>query len=163
MLQIHLARNIRFLRKQQKLSQAELGSLLGLSRSNIASYENGNAEPNATKLARIARHFNMNLNQLIEADLEQLPEEQLQAAKTTIYDREERQEVVNNFEEKSNNLRKMTDGFRAFHHMRINQLDEFPKEVKSFTNDYENLLNVMDNLVQSNQEMIHYLKTNKTK
>lgn len=163
MLQIHLATNIRFLRKKQKLSQAELGSLLGLSRSNVASYENGNAEPSATKLARIARHFNMNLNQLIEIDLEKLTDDQLKSAHATIYDQEERLEVVSNFEKKANNLRKMTDGFRAFYHMRINQLDELPKEIKSFTSDYENLLNVMDNLVQSNQEMIHYLKTNETK
>ena len=67
---IPLADNIRFLRKRLGISQAALGEHVGLSRSNIASYENSKAEPRAAKLAELAKFFGVPLEQLIVGQFE---------------------------------------------------------------------------------------------
>ena len=63
-----LAGNLRILRRELQLSQAALGAHVGLTRSNIASYENAKAEPRAAKLAEFARFFNVSLERLITGD-----------------------------------------------------------------------------------------------
>ncbi|MBK8192245.1 MAG: helix-turn-helix transcriptional regulator [Lewinellaceae bacterium] len=52
-----LADNLQYLRKRKRLSQGELANALGLSRSQIASYEHDKAEPSVNKLAKIAVFF----------------------------------------------------------------------------------------------------------
>lgn len=66
---IHLNRNIRFLRKQLKLSQEELGKRIGLNRGNIASYENGSAEPKICNLLKLSNLFGVPILDLTKRDL----------------------------------------------------------------------------------------------
>lgn len=65
----HLATNLRYLRRQRKLSQEELAQQLGLNRGNIASYENGSAEPKLCNLLKIAKYFEISLLDLTQHDL----------------------------------------------------------------------------------------------
>ncbi|WP_367390539.1 helix-turn-helix domain-containing protein [Lewinella sp. LCG006] len=65
----YLAANLRFLRKRKKLSQEELAVEVGLNRGNIASYENGSAEPKISNLLRIAEFFGISLIDLAQRDL----------------------------------------------------------------------------------------------
>ena len=69
-----LAGNIRYLRSQLGISQAALGANVGLSRSNIASYETAKAEPRAAKLAELAAFFRVSLEELITLELSAQPE-----------------------------------------------------------------------------------------
>lgn len=64
-----LAQNLVYLRKKINKSQNELAKSLELNRGNIASYENGNAEPSAVNLLRIVKYFNIKLEYLLEHDL----------------------------------------------------------------------------------------------
>jgi transcriptional regulator with XRE-family HTH domain len=158
-----LAKNIQYLRKQRQLSQQGFGEKIGLSRSNIASYENGKAEPRAVKLAEIARFFNISLNQLIEKDLTELDNEKLLPANANIKEDlveflENRDATVSKFEVKTKNLKKITEGFRAFIELKISTLEDKSFSVSSLMGDFENLLNVMDNLIASNEELVAYLK-----
>ena len=65
----YLDRNIRFLRKQMNLSQEELATKIGLNRGNIASYENGTAEPKVCNLLRLSRLFGVSICDLAQRDL----------------------------------------------------------------------------------------------
>lgn len=67
----YLAANLKFLRKRKKLSQEELALQLGLNRGNIASYENGSAEPRISNLLRMADFFGISLIDLAQRDLTQ--------------------------------------------------------------------------------------------
>ena len=53
---------LRYLRKQDKLTQKELGDILGISKSTISMYENGNREPDFETLEKIADYFNVDMN-----------------------------------------------------------------------------------------------------
>ncbi|PSR11533.1 MAG: hypothetical protein C7N36_16030 [Bacteroidetes bacterium] len=65
----YLASNIKILRKRKKISQEELGFHIGLNRGNIASYENGTAEPKICNLIRMAEFFGVSLIDLAQHDL----------------------------------------------------------------------------------------------
>jgi transcriptional regulator with XRE-family HTH domain len=64
-----LHQNIRLLRKRLKLSQEELARRIGLNRGNIASYENGTAEPRICNLLKFARLFGISVYKLTYSDL----------------------------------------------------------------------------------------------
>lgn len=164
----YLAPNIQYLRKKQQLSQAALADHLGMTRSKIASYENGIAEPNAVKLAEIARYFNVSLSQLIELELQSTPDSQILPANTNIqedilYMLENRDAIIHNFEEKSTKLRKVAEGFRAYYELKMNDLTHLTPEAESLSKSFENVLQIMDDFVSSNEALIAYLKkiTNK--
>lgn len=64
-----LSQNIRYLRKRQELSQEELALRVGLNRGNIASYENGTAEPKICNLLKLAQIFGISVTDLTQKDL----------------------------------------------------------------------------------------------
>jgi transcriptional regulator with XRE-family HTH domain len=71
--QTYLHRNIRFLRKAMGWSQEELAARVGLNRGNIASYENGTAEPKIGNLLKMSLLFGTSIHDLAHKDLEQEP------------------------------------------------------------------------------------------
>ena len=70
-----LAQNIRFLRKQKGLTQAQLAEKVGLNRSVVAAYEEKRAEPRLQTLLLIAKYFDISLDDLVlkEQDGKQAP------------------------------------------------------------------------------------------
>jgi len=159
----YLATNIQYLRKQKNLSQQKLAERLNLSRSNIASYENGKAEPRTDNLAEMARFFDVNLLQFIEVDLREVPWDQMLNAEQRIRDNitaalSDHGDTLENFKRKSEELKKILEGFRQFYHFRMKSYDEIPKELQALSQDFENLLSVMDSLQESNEEMLSYLQ-----
>lgn len=72
---MHFAKNLRYLReKNGKPSQEKLGERLGLSRSVVSSYEDGRAEPKMEILDKIAKLFDVSIDQLINEDLSKVDE-----------------------------------------------------------------------------------------
>ncbi|MCB0640274.1 MAG: helix-turn-helix transcriptional regulator, partial [Phaeodactylibacter sp.] len=71
--EIYLAHNLQYLRKEAGLSQQALAGELDLTRSQVASYENGKAEPSAGMLSDISHFFNISINYLLEKDLQSIP------------------------------------------------------------------------------------------
>lgn len=53
---------LKYLRKQDNVTQQELASSLGISKSTISMYENGNREPDFETLESIADFFNVPMN-----------------------------------------------------------------------------------------------------
>ena len=66
---IYLNQNIRFLRKRLSLSQEELANRVGLNRGNIASYENGTAEPRICNLLKLSTLFGISIMDITQKDL----------------------------------------------------------------------------------------------
>lgn len=65
--------NIKFLRNYTRTTQAEFGKLFSYTRSNIDSYERGNAKPPLDLQTKVSEHFNIPLEVLITKDLQMNP------------------------------------------------------------------------------------------
>ena len=61
--------NIRYLRNKNQLSQEAMALKLDLTRSQIASYEDGRAEPNLQTLIRYSDYFKLPIDALLKNDL----------------------------------------------------------------------------------------------
>ncbi len=63
-----IAKNIKYLRDKEWLSQSKFAELFQLNRGNIASYEAG-SEPTLSVIISIANYFNISIDDLIASDL----------------------------------------------------------------------------------------------
>ncbi|HKK77051.1 MAG TPA: helix-turn-helix transcriptional regulator [Saprospiraceae bacterium] len=68
-MSIHLAKNIRYLRKRLGMNQVELGRRIGTTNSTISFYENGNNEPTAGMLSKLAAALEVSVDDLLNKDL----------------------------------------------------------------------------------------------
>lgn len=158
-----LASNIQFLRKEKQLSQAALADHLGMTRSKIASYENGKAEPSALKLVELTRFFNISLHHLIQTDLSVLADLQRRVVGTnglskTSSDSEDDSQQLEYFEEQSTRLRRVAEGVRALYELRTDNLEHKPSDLVSLSRSFEHTLQLIDYFVSFNEELVDYLK-----
>lgn len=63
------AKNILFLRKRHKYTQAEMPDLIGVGRATWSNYENGLTEPDFDKLIGIANLFKVTIDDLLTTDI----------------------------------------------------------------------------------------------
>lgn len=70
---VYLHENIRYLRKQRKLTQSQLADQLGIKRSVIGAYEEGRAAPKLTVIQQIALFFEVSIDELISINIEVTP------------------------------------------------------------------------------------------
>ena len=158
------AENLQYLRSRKRLSQRELAQALGLTRSQVASYENGKAEPSTAKLAEIVRFFNVSLVRLVREDLqkESAPwnaSPETPASRSMHLHRDDSTSAILGFENRSVKMRKIAEGLLALHEIKKSNLRELSPEVKSLQRDVETLFDFANNLMLSNEELISYLKT----
>lgn len=62
---ITLADRLKEIRTDNNLTQSELGKILGVGKTTISMYENGNSTPNDEIKLKIAEHFNISLDYLL--------------------------------------------------------------------------------------------------
>lgn len=65
-MKIKVAENIKFYRKQLGLTQRELAIMICGSNSLISNYENGYSIPDIYTLCKLAKIFNITLDELVE-------------------------------------------------------------------------------------------------
>ena len=166
--------NLKFLRSENKISQEQLASALGLNRGNIASYEKGTAEPKMDNLVKIVNYFNIEFRDLVETDLANRRAVQEELAKigenltdisaAGISPEDIAQELHTNsrkleaFAEQCGNMQKILDGFRQYHQFQMGRNEEVSQEVKKMSQDYEKLLDLMEELLLTNRELIGSIK-----
>ncbi|MDB2105435.1 helix-turn-helix domain-containing protein [Clostridium paraputrificum] len=62
---ITLADRLKELRKSNKLTQSELGKILGVGKTTISMYETGNSTPNDEIKLKISEYFNISVDYLL--------------------------------------------------------------------------------------------------
>ena len=58
----YLGSRLKYLRKSENLTQQELATALGIAKSTVSMYENGQREPDFETLEAISDYFNVNMN-----------------------------------------------------------------------------------------------------
>lgn len=58
--------NLKLLRTKNKLTQAELGKILNLSRSTISNYEAGKMQPSIEAIIEISKYFKITIDSLLK-------------------------------------------------------------------------------------------------
>ena len=69
---IVLASNIRFLRKQENLSQEDFAERFGVSRQSVAKWEGGESTPDLMKCREIADYYDISIDTLVGISLDGL-------------------------------------------------------------------------------------------
>lgn len=65
-----IGKNIRYLRKQNKMSQSKLGNLVNKSESTIQMWETGYRSPTMGSVKTLSEIFNVDINSLMEIDMQ---------------------------------------------------------------------------------------------
>lgn len=70
--------NLEKVRKEHKLSQATLGSALGITQQMISSYEKDISSPNIESLIKLSNYFQISIDSLVDnkLDVQDSPKEQ---------------------------------------------------------------------------------------
>lgn len=155
----NLAYNIRFLRKQRKLSQEELSSMLNIKRSNIAAYESKNVEPRLRIIMEIARLFDIDVATLIDTRLEEeTPYPSFDIKKDHSPSNFELDFTdsaeLRAFVEKSIKIRKVLEGFKAFYTFRKKGIEADTPQKEKILFDIDNFIQLMEHLLNYNENVI---------
>ncbi|MFK7756033.1 MAG: helix-turn-helix domain-containing protein, partial [Flavobacteriales bacterium] len=67
---MYLSQNIKTLRKEKALTQAQFADKIGVKRSVIGAYEEGRSEPKLGLLQDICRYFKVSIDEILTKDLE---------------------------------------------------------------------------------------------
>ena len=81
---IYLKENMKFLRKQHAMTQAQLADLLDSKRSLIGSYEEGRGVPKLSIIRRMAEVFEVSMDNLLAVDLLGIESGKLNRSETKI-------------------------------------------------------------------------------
>ena len=60
-----IGKRIKQLRTNQKISQQELGDILGVTKVSVSCYENGKRVPSLDTLIKLAKYFNTSIDYLV--------------------------------------------------------------------------------------------------
>lgn len=66
-----IASNIRYIRKQENLSQEEFAERFGVSRQSVAKWESGESMPDIMKCREIAEYYDISIDTLVSISLDQ--------------------------------------------------------------------------------------------
>ena len=67
-----LAENLKFLRKKSELSQADAADKFGIPRTTLGDYERGHTEPNMELLAKMAKFYQLQIDDLLNISLQNM-------------------------------------------------------------------------------------------
>ncbi|MCI8604751.1 MAG: helix-turn-helix transcriptional regulator [Ruminiclostridium sp.] len=67
--------NLAQLRKQKKLSQVELGKILGVAQNTLCNWENGKREINNDSLLKLADFFDVSIDYILGRNVDNLSED----------------------------------------------------------------------------------------
>lgn len=155
-----LSENLRALRRQMKWSQEELAERIGLKRGNIASYENGSAEPRICNLVKLAQIFHISVFDLTHTDLKS--DEQLALARSSHASGQKGNGLsnVSQLEREAEDFQQAMKGLRCFFHLKVKNAGELPPEMQFMTEHFEQLYDVTRHLLDSHLQLLSMVKEN---
>jgi transcriptional regulator with XRE-family HTH domain len=155
---IFLHQNIRLLRKQLKLSQEELANRVGLNRGNIASYENGTAEPKICNLLKFSTLFGVSIIDLTQKDLKE--EDSLVKASEKFQQLNANElELMNKFAAKSEKLGSVISSIHTcFQYKTQSMKEEVPsKEMMMIMMKFEELFEASNELLKNHRDLLDFI------
>lgn len=149
--ELFLSLNLKFLRAQLKMSQEELASRIGLNRGNIASYENGTAEPKICNLLKISKLFGVTIAELTQKDLtlENLPKE---GKKSSL--------EIESLYEKASHLGEVMKSLRTCCLFKKMSVDEVSPDAQVIFTHFEQLYEASLNLLDDHHSLLNSLRNN---
>lgn len=155
--QTYLQRNIRFLRKTMGWSQEELAARVGLNRGNIASYENGTAEPKIGNLLKMSLLFGISIHDLAHKDLGQdpLPDNTNPSpSKTLIFDTA----ALPGYAQRAQELQDVMNGLRTCCKFKLKTIEEASvNDLQIVAMHFEELFNTAQSLMQEHLALLQVL------
>jgi len=155
-----LSNNIKFLRKELKLSQEGLAESLGIKRSNIAAYESKNVEPRLRLILEMAKLFDINIRDFIEITLANDVEYRPFDHDLVTHDTEpqplmiEDNPDINAFVSKSMKVKKILEGFKAFYSFKKTSISETTPDQNKLIYDIDGFIQLMEHLLAYNESII---------
>ena len=151
--QYFLPSNIRLLRKQKKWSQEELAQAIGLNRGNIASYENGTAEPKICNLLKMASLFEVSLLDLIQKDL---ADPYFTALNYKTPDRTAPlTQAMEKYLDSAQEIQKVMDGLNICCRYKVKNMNgELPKEMQLVAMHFEELYDTAQTLLEQHMALL---------
>ena len=150
----YLSSNIKFLRKQRKLSQQQLADDLGVKRSNIAAYETKNVEPRLALINEMAMYFSVPLEDLVITDLKAA-----QSAGVWASGRGESglpSTSVDEIAQLSGKIHRMLDGFKVFYEFK-KKMSEVNRDTP--VGDIDNFLTFINHMLEYNRLIENIVKS----
>ena len=153
-----LHKNIRLLRKQLKLSQEELGNRIGLNRGNIASYENGTAEPKICNLLKMSNLFGVSIIDLTQKNLDDHSQLTQANAKFQKLNANEL-ELMEQFAKRAEELQSVIQSIHTCFQFKAKSMDslEQSKEMMIIAMKFEELFDASENLLHNHHALIEFI------
>lgn len=153
---IYLHQNIRSLRKHLNISQEELANRIGLNRGNIASYENGSAEPKICNLLKMSKLFCISLSDLTQKDLSEVDLTSYKEDNKPLGTAE--MELIEQFDAKAAQLQ---DVFKSLHTccmFKANSLEHVPKDTQIMLTHFDQLYEASQALLNQYRNLLQFIK-----
>ena len=150
---VYLQNNIRILRKRMKLSQEELASKLGLNRGNIASYENGSAEPKICNLLKMAGLFEVSIFDLTQSDLSQ-EENYLLATATFLGVSNQQKQSIEQFAKQAHHLEQVIYSIHTCQKFKTTSSEEISEDLQYTLYNFKQMYEVACQLLDAHKELI---------
>lgn len=153
-----LSENLRSLRKRMKWSQEELADKVGLNRGNIASYENGTAEPKICNLVKIAHLFNISVFDLTHNNLREENSIEQATSKQQNGFAQPGPDLLGQFLREAEDFQQAIKGLNCLFRLRTKNSAELPEEAIFLKEQFEQLYGLTDQLMSSHLEILNIIK-----
>jgi len=156
-----LSHNIKFLRKSKGFSQEFLAEKLNIKRSNVAAYETKQVEPRLRIILELAKLFKVDIKHLLSVRLSKGEEIPAFGAVTDIEVGDDSVEIADvdkaqleEFVEKTINIKKVLTGFKAFYTFKKSKLKEKSPANEKLAFDIDSFIQLMEHLIEHNEAII---------
>lgn len=151
-----LDQNIRFLRRSLGWSQEELGTRIGLNRGNIASYENGTAEPKIGNLFKLADLFGVSIMDITQRNLSGEAEN---AATEAIIDCDGSPNHWAYYRQHAQEIQSVMRGLHTCCHFKVRHSNhDTSKDMQVVAMHFEELFNAAQALLREHLELLEQLE-----
>ena len=152
-----LAHNLRSLRKRLGISQEELANRLDLNRGNIASYENGTAEPKLCNLLRMSNLFGVSIHDLSCRDMS-CDRNYQQAYSSYLRLNSEEAIALNDFEHQCQELNEVFSGVVRCYTFLGSKSSKIDPEIKMMDAQFHQVKKICEDLFQHHRELLGFVK-----
>lgn len=153
-----LAENLRSLRKRMKWSQEELADKVGLNRGNIASYENGSAEPKICNLVKIAHLFNIPVFDLTHSSLKEEGSIEQATRKHQNGFAQQSLASIGHYLKEAEDFQQAIKGLHCLFRLKTKNTTELPSEAVFLKEQFEQLYGLSEQLMASHIELLALVK-----